>query len=308
MSKAAILISAFAQALLISATSAQSTSLACSDIFRNKGMDEDLTSIAKIISERTRLSPGGVDKAQVALVVGLGNIGYDTTRHNVGADIVSRIAKNNRGADLDVAEHWLTYHAKDEADALDYLDFSSGSSPWREDLAVHFRVGGRFSLTSADSKTSQLIFLQPHFDINESGHVVAALARKANLQPEQIIVIVDDLTLAKGQIVLSVGKPDGLGDAHNGLKSINAQLGNGSYFRIRVGISNPKAEKLDVSRTDWVLGKLTDTEQRNLFSVERLEGILELVSAIQSRSQSDMKAREKTNQLLNQIIKKLNSL
>ena len=253
--------------------------------------------------ERLKCESALDGSGEVLVVVGLGNHGYNGTRHNVGTDLVSQIAASLDSAIQEVPEEWLTYQAKDEADAQDYVDFSAASNPRREGLLVHYRVGGGYSVPAVNHK---MIFVHPYYDINESGYMIQALFQEAQLRPEQILVVVDDLTLARNQIVLSVGKADGTGDGHNGLKSINNLLGTGAYTRLRVGVSNPKSEKLEISRTDWVLGQLSTEDRAALFSDVRLQNFVSLLSNIQSRIGLDAKTAQKVVAQGNLLLKKLN--
>lgn len=217
------------------------------------------------------------------IVVGLGNFGYEGTRHNVGDEILKRMVTGVQAQSEVLPEHWLQYEASNDEDAERYMQFSGASSPRRHGLTIDYRVGGRVSIASAESVFSNIVFTQPYYDINESGYFVSQLAKDLGVSPEQIVVIVDDISLARNQVVLSVGKPDGSGDGHNGLKSINTLLGSGAYYRLRVGISNPKAEKVDISRVDWVLGPLPAADLEVLSSDSRMKEIGSLLLNFQQR-------------------------
>jgi peptidyl-tRNA hydrolase len=129
----------------------------------------------------------------------------------------------------------------------------------------------------AGSDYSGMIFVRPLYDINESGIFLAALAKALDFNLRQILVIVDDLTIDRNKIILSVGKPDGRGDAHNGIKSINQALGSGEYARLRIGVSNPKTEGQEVNRRDWVLGPIPQEDQDRLLTGERAKALLQLI-------------------------------
>ncbi len=269
----------------------------------NKTEKMDVSILAKAILERSQDNSDG----EILVVVGLGNLTYEGTRHNVGADLVGKMAAAVKSESHEVPEHWREYLAKDEADAQEYVDFSGASSPRRGDgLSVIYRVGGNYMLPPNSPRMRKLVFVRPYYDINESGHFISALKAETGLRPDQFLVVVDDLTLPRNQVTLSVGKPDGKADAHNGLKSINSALGTGAYMRLRLGVSNPKVEKVDVSRTDWVLGHLPKADQDILFSDKQVEHFIDLVSNLQSRVGVPDRQAQRDVQAGSQILKALN--
>ncbi len=83
--------------------------------------------------------------------------------------------------------------------------------------------------------------LQPMTFMNRSGASVAPLARFFKIEPQQILVVHDELDIQPGQAKLKVGGSSG---GHNGLKDIQGLLGTPHYWRLRLGIGHPgvKAE------------------------------------------------------------------
>ena len=110
--------------------------------------------------------------------------------------------------------------------------------------------------------------------MNLSGKSVSALARFFKIAPDEILVVHDELDLMPGQAKLKLG---GSAAGHNGLKDIEAQLGQAGFWRLRLGIGHPgvKAEVVD-----YVLRK-PPAEQREaiLKSIEQSIGALDLVLA-----------------------------
>ena len=78
--------------------------------------------------------------------------------------------------------------------------------------------------------------LQPLTFMNLSGKAVVPLARFFKIEPQQILVVHDELDLAPGQVKLKQG---GGSAGHNGLKDITAQLGSADFWRLRLGIGHP---------------------------------------------------------------------
>ena len=150
----------------------------------------------------------------IKLFVGLGNPGpeYEATRHNAG--------------------FWWT-------DAL-ARDLQVTLAPDRgyHGLAARATVHGR-----------PVWLLQPQTFMNLSGKSVAALARFFKVEPQEILVVHDELDVVPGQVKLKFG---GSHAGHNGLRDIHAQLGTGDYWRLRIGIGHPGVKSEVVN---WVLKK-----------------------------------------------------
>lgn len=148
------------------------------------------------------------------LIVGLGNPGseYEATRHNVGF-------------------WWVDAAARELKTAL------------QADRAYH----GLVARTSVQGQP--LWLLQPQTYMNVSGKSVAALARFFKIQPDEILVVHDELDLPPGEAKLKLG---GGHAGHNGLRDIHAQLGSDRYWRLRLGIGHPGV-KSEVA--NWVLRK-----------------------------------------------------
>lgn len=92
--------------------------------------------------------------------------------------------------------------------------------------------------------------LQPTTFMNRSGHAVAALARFYKIEPEEVLVVHDELDLMPGAIRLKQGGGNG---GHNGLKDIQAKLGTPDFWRLRIGIGHPRTLGLAQQVVDFVL-------------------------------------------------------
>lgn len=90
------------------------------------------------------------------------------------------------------------------------------------------------------------VLLEPQTYMNESGRSVAEAARFFKLAPQQVIVIHDELDLEPGKVRVKRG---GGTAGHNGLRSIDAHLGN-DFWRVRIGIGHPGRPE---AVTGWVL-------------------------------------------------------
>jgi PTH1 family peptidyl-tRNA hydrolase len=72
--------------------------------------------------------------------------------------------------------------------------------------------------------------------MNLSGKSVGSLSRFYKIQPEEVLVVHDELDFPPGTAKLKLG---GGVAGHNGLKDIAAQLGTHGFWRLRIGIGHP---------------------------------------------------------------------
>ena len=131
------------------------------------------------------------------LIVGLGNPGpeYEWTPHNLGFLAVDEIA-GRTGIRITRLE------AKAQV--------------------------GRGQLAGQD-----VILARPQTYMNLSGVSVRMLLEKYQLDPAQMIVLVDDVDLPWGSLRI---RERGSAGTHNGLKSIVGAIGTQEFLRIRLGI------------------------------------------------------------------------
>ena len=169
------------------------------------------------------------------IVVGLGNPGaaYEDTRHNLGFEVVDRLA-----ARLDISlviDGPMWVGATPDADSLTSGDEAGASAP--------AAIGLIESVPDGEDAASgeRVVLVKPATYMNLSGNaVVSALARYA-ATPAEILVVVDDMSLEAGAIRVRRRGSDG---GHNGLKSIIAALGTREFPRLRIGIGLPAAPEL----------------------------------------------------------------
>ncbi|MEY4591977.1 MAG: peptidyl-tRNA hydrolase [Pseudomonadota bacterium] len=115
-------------------------------------------------------------------------------------------------------------------------------------LKTHWQAEGKFFGRIA--KAGDRYLLAPTTFMNRSGQAVAAVARFYKIEPEEILVIHDELDLMPGEIRLKQGGGNG---GHNGLKDIQAQLGTPDFWRLRLGIGHPRTLGLPHPVVDFVL-------------------------------------------------------
>ena len=133
------------------------------------------------------------------LLVGLGNPGprHARNRHNIGFMAVDEIVRRH------------------------------GFGPWRA------RFQGR--VAEGRGGGEKLLALEPQTYMNESGRAVGEALRFYKLDPEQVIVLHDEIDLRPGKVKVKQGGGPG---GHNGLRSIDAHIGR-DYWRVRLGVGHP---------------------------------------------------------------------
>lgn len=124
------------------------------------------------------------------------------------------------------------------------------------DLKVSLSPESKFLGLAA--RAGNVWLLQPTTFMNRSGHSVAALARFYKIEPEEVLVVHDELDLMPGAIRLKQGGGNG---GHNGLKDIQAQLGSPNFWRLRLGIGHPRSLNLKQDVVDFVLHRPRAEEQ-----------------------------------------------
>ena len=118
-----------------------------------------------------------------------------------------------------------------------------------------------------DAGGIKVILAKPQTFMNNSGESVGPLMMFYKIPLENLIVIHDDMDLKLGILREKVG---GSSAGHNGIKSIDAAVGNG-YRRIRIGIGHPRDFDSKMNPADWVLGKF-DSQQ-----LEQIKSVIESI-------------------------------
>ncbi len=102
----------------------------------------------------------------------------------------------------------------------------------------------------------KVLVLKPMTFMNESGRSVGEAVRFYKLAVENVFVIYDELDLAAAKMRVKQG---GGNAGHNGLRSIDAHLGDTNYWRVRLGIGHP-GDKARV--TSHVLGDFSKADRQ----------------------------------------------
>ncbi len=147
------------------------------------------------------------------LVVGLGNPGseYEHTRHNVGFRVVDKLASKHG---------WK----------------------WSERRSRAVLASGTLGL-------EKVVLAKPLTFMNLSGQAVGELVRWYKIQPEDMLVVYDELDLPVGKVRL---RARGSAAGHNGLRDIIHHLHTYDFPRLRIGIG--RSANSHIKGKDHVLG------------------------------------------------------
>ncbi len=155
----------------------------------------------------------------IRLVVGLGNPGkeYENTRHNVGFMVIDELVRRLK----------LKHH--------------------REEGLSHVyrtKIAGR-----------EVLLAKPQTYMNNSGLAVVNLLEDNGIEPQEMLVIYDDLDLPLGVTRLRL---EGSSGGHRGVESIVKNIKTEKFPRLKIGIGRPK-NKRDV--VNYVLSPFSKEEE-----------------------------------------------
>lgn len=153
------------------------------------------------------------------VIAGLGNPGskYDGTRHNIGFGAIDYIAHH-----FDIKINKLGYKAL----------YGQGT------------IDGE-----------KVILIKPQTFMNLSGTSLIEAMNFYKLEPEDLIVIHDDIDLPTGKIRI---RTSGSAGGHNGIKDIILHLNSDKFTRIKIGAGQPEHGKADM--INHVLGTMSKQE------------------------------------------------
>lgn len=106
----------------------------------------------------------------------------------------------------------------------------------------------------------KVYILKPETFMNLSGESVQAICAFYKINPEDVIVFHDDMDLPLAKLKVKQGGGAG---GHNGLKSIDAHIGQ-NYHRVRIGVDKPVIKEQVI---DWVLSRFHKDEKPQIESV-----------------------------------------
>jgi peptidyl-tRNA hydrolase, PTH1 family len=105
-----------------------------------------------------------------------------------------------------------------------------------------------------------VLLSKPLTFMNRSGDAVAALSRYYDVEPVDLLVVVDDIDIPFGRLRT---RASGSAGTHNGLRSVVERLGT-QFPRLRVGVGRGDARR---DLADHVLAKFEPAEREQLESI-----------------------------------------
>lgn len=161
------------------------------------------------------------------LIVGLGNPGekYENTRHNVGYLVLDNLLKKLEKLKQTFWEEEKKFNA----------------------LTKEVVIDGE-----------KIVLLKPTTFMNDSGRAVQKYASYFKIDPQDIIILHDELDIPIGKIKIRFG---GSSAGHNGVASIMEKLGTDKFLRIRLGIGKESRTQATHDTADFVLGVFAASEK-----------------------------------------------
>ena len=101
--------------------------------------------------------------------------------------------------------------------------------------------------------------------MNLSGDAVSKTMKFYKVQPENMVVLHDEIELSPGQIQYKFG---GGHRGHNGLRDIIQKISSADFHRIRIGIGRPSDEHMSVA--DFVLAEIPAADIPDINEIYRM--------------------------------------
>ena len=149
------------------------------------------------------------------------------------------VGLGNPGKEYDGTRHNIGYYILDN-----YLN----NVLWQE------KFDGLFFCKNYE--LDKVLFFKPLTYMNNSGSAVFKITNYYKINPDDILVIHDDLDLKFGTYKIKFDSSSG---GHNGVKSIIKELNTQKFWRLKIGISNNKQNV-----REYVLGKFKIEEKESL--------------------------------------------
>ena len=135
--------------------------------------------------------------------------------------------------------------------ALDAYCASVGNPRWKDEKDA--------LVTKLKIDEEEVLFVKPQTYMNNSGEPVRALLDYYKIPITNLIVLHDEIDQGFGAIKIHRNRGAG---GHNGIKSLNEQLGTQDYVRLKLGVGRPSHPKMDVAA--YVLQNFSAEEQGHL--------------------------------------------
>jgi peptidyl-tRNA hydrolase, PTH1 family len=166
------------------------------------------------------------------LVVGLGNPGskYERNRHNIGFRVVDELVRKH------------------------------GLPAWKTGAIKGAESTG--GIVTTERGREKCFVVKPMEFMNLSGFATQRAASFHSIDVDNILVVHDEIDLEFGIVRLKSGGGHG---GHNGLRSIQEQLGGGGYARLRMGVGrDPNKPPGSKDAANWVLADFPGAQQKTV--------------------------------------------
>lgn len=165
------------------------------------------------------------------IIIGLGNpeAKYEKTRHNIGFRIIDTLRNK--------------------------LSFED----WKLNKKLNCFI----------SQEKNLILAKPTTFMNNSGLAVKLISDYFKINPQDILIIHDEIDLPFGEMKIQEGRGSA---GHNGVQSIIDHLGTKDFLRLRIGIKNEQAVNLE----QFVLENFSQEEEKQIETI--IEKAIETIS------------------------------
>lgn len=114
----------------------------------------------------------------------------------------------------------------------------------------------------------------PRTFMNESGQAIAPLMRYYDADPEQLLVVHDDIDLPFAKLRVQFGRGPG---GNNGVRSTIRSIGTQDFWRLKIGVGRPPGR---MDPADYVLRPFTASERPEIdVSLQQAADLVELFAA-----------------------------
>lgn len=170
------------------------------------------------------------------IIFGLGNPGerYLNTRHNAGFMVLDKLAAH---PELSPVEDTLAFN-------------------------LDKRLKARLAFTL--NKGEKIILVKPETFMNASGLAVQSVMNYYKANPEELIVVADDVDIPLGEARI---RTEGGSAGQRGLQNIIDTLGSEKFARVRMGVNDGKFKSAEhetstgpIDTADYVLQPFTERE------------------------------------------------
>ncbi len=170
--------------------------------------------------ELEKTSDAKVQDEMKYLIAGLGNVGskYIGTRHNIGFEVVDKIAM---------------------------------------DLEGNFKTESQGDIAEVKHKGRTLILLKPSTFMNRSGKAIRYWMQKKKIKQENVLVILDDLNLDFGKIRMKGKGSDGGHNGLKDIQQMFGN-NNYARLRIGIGANYSKGHQIDFVLGKWTTNEMDE--------------------------------------------------